>query len=94
MRIGCQLHIRHTVFTPVFTYFWLAGLLPAVPGPGRTSQAAGQTRAERPQMVCDRGNRADELRPRVAGQGGSDRGKADSGDEREAEEQGAGSGPC
>jgi len=34
--------------------FRVAELLPAVPGAGRTSQAAGQARAERPQVVCDR----------------------------------------
>ena len=38
--------------------FRLAELLPAVFGAGRASQAAGQARAERPQVVCDRGNRA------------------------------------
>jgi hypothetical protein len=34
----------------------------SVPRPGRTSQAAGQAHAERPEMVCDRRDRADEQR--------------------------------
>jgi hypothetical protein len=37
--------------------FRLAELLPSVPGAGRTSQTAGQARAECAQMVCDGGDR-------------------------------------
>lgn len=73
-------------------HFRLAGLLLAVSGAGRASQAAGKASAERPQMVCDRRDRADEQRPGLAGQGHSHRGKADSGNEQKAKGHHVGSG--
>ncbi len=64
--------------------FWLAELLLAVSGAGWASKAAGQTSAERSQMVCHHRDRADESGPELAGQGHSHRGKANSGNEPEA----------
>lgn len=69
-------------------HFRVAELLPAVLGAGRTSQAAGQAGAEHPQVVCDRGHRADEWRPGPARQGDSHRGKAGPGAEPKAKRQG------
>ena len=61
---------------------------------GQSVAVAWQGRPERPQMVCDRRDRADEPRPGLAGQGRSDRGKADSGNEQKAKGQGTGSHSC
>jgi hypothetical protein len=73
---------------------WLAALLHADAGPGGASETAGETGAERAQVVCDGGTRAAEPRPGVAGQGDSNRGSAGAPGQRKRKRQGAGRAPC